>query len=111
MKSSHLKETQKKSITVGFLYESNKERLRLTLLNGEVGFEKEITDKNVHRPGLPLAGYVELFTFNRVQIFGNTEMRYLKHLNVHSRIKSFNRITEFNIPCILVTNDNSLMMN
>jgi HPr kinase/phosphorylase len=108
MKSSHLKETQKKSITVGFLYESNKERLRLTLLNGEVGFEKEITDKNVHRPGLPLAGYVELFTFNRVQIFGNTEMRYLKHLNVHSRIKSFNRITEFNIPCILVTNDNKL---
>jgi HPr kinase/phosphorylase len=108
MKSSHLKETQKKSITVGFLYESNKERLRLTLLNGEVGFEKEITDKNVHRPGLPLAGYVELFTFNRVQIFGNTEMRYLRHLNVHNRIKSFNRITEFDIPCILVTNDNKL---
>lgn len=106
MKSSHLKETQKKSITVGFLFESNKERLRLTLLNGEVGFEKEITDKNVHRPGLPLAGYVELFTFNRVQIFGNTEMRYLRHLNVHNRIKSFNRITEFDIPCILVTNDN-----
>jgi HPr kinase/phosphorylase len=108
MKSSQRKETQKKSITIGFLYESNKERLRLTLLNGEVGFEKEITDKNVHRPGLPLAGYVELFTFNRVQIFGNTEMKYLKHLNVHSRIKSFNRITEFDIPCILVTNDNKL---
>jgi HPr kinase/phosphorylase len=106
MKSSHLKETQKKSITVGFLYESNKERLRLTLVNGEVGFEKEISDKNVHRPGLPLAGYVELFTFNRVQIFGNTEMKYLKHLNIQSRIKSFKQITEFDIPCILVTNDN-----
>jgi HPr kinase/phosphorylase len=106
MKSSHLKETQKKSITVGFLYESNKERLRITLVNGEVGFEKEISDKNVHRPGLPLAGYVELFTFNRVQIFGNTEMKYLKHLNIQSRIKSFKQITEFDIPCILVTNDN-----
>jgi HPr kinase/phosphorylase len=105
MKFDHLKETQKKSITVGFLYNANKERLRLKLLNGEVGFDREIFDKNVHRPGLALAGYVELFTFNRVQIFGNTELRYLKSLSESQRIKSFSKLLEFNLPCIVVTND------
>ncbi len=103
-----VKETRKKSITVGYLYESNKERLALTLLNGETGFEKEITDKNFHRPGLPLAGYVDLFSYNRVQIFGNTEVKYLRHLSLEDRIKSFNRIIEFDIPCIVITSNNVL---
>lgn len=103
-----VKETRKKSITVGYLYESNKERLALTLLNGETGFEKEIIDKNFHRPGLPLAGYVDLFSYNRVQIFGNTEVKYLRHLSLEDRIKSFKRIIEFDIPCIVVTSNNVL---
>jgi HPr kinase/phosphorylase len=108
MNTNNQKETQKKSITIGFLYERNKDRLRLKLLNGEVGFEKTIIDKNVHRPGLALAGYVALFTFNRVQIFGNTEIRYLNHLDLENRIKAFSRITEFEIPCIIMTNENRL---
>ncbi len=103
-----VKETRKKSITVGYLYESNKERLALTLLNGETGFKKEIIDKNFHRPGLPLAGYVDLFSYNRVQIFGNTEVKYLRHLSLEDRIKSFKRIIEFDIPCIVVTSSNIL---
>ena len=92
MPLNHIKETQKKSITVGFLYEVNKERLRLRTLNGEVGFEKEIRDKNIHRPGLALAGYVELYTYDRVQIFGNKEMRYLNtraSKNVCMSLKQF----------------------
>jgi HPr kinase/phosphorylase len=108
MKAKHSVQKQKKFITVGFLYESNKPRLKLKLLNDEVGFDKKITDKNVHRPGLALAGYVDLFTFDRVQIFGNTELRYLNHLDAKYRIKSFQRIAEFDIPCIIVTNQNNI---
>jgi len=55
------KETIKNSISVGFLFEANKTRLRLTALTGEAGFKREIKDKNIHRPGLALAGYVKLF--------------------------------------------------
>jgi HPr kinase/phosphorylase len=32
------------------------------------------------RPGLALAGYVDLFTHKRVQVLGNTECQYLEHL-------------------------------
>ncbi len=102
------KETHKSSITVGFLFEANKKRLKLKSLNGDVGFNREIRDKNVHRPGLALAGYVELFTYDRVQIFGNTEVRYLKHLSFAERLKAFETIFQFDLPCIVVTNDNPL---
>ncbi len=108
MSLENLKETQKKSITVGFMYEANKERLALTMTNGEVGFGHEVRDRSIHRPGLALAGYVDLFTFDRVQVFGNTEIRYLQHLPLVERIKSFETIFRFDMPCIIVTNANTI---
>ena len=76
---------------------------------GIIGFasERQITDKNLHRPGLALAGYVGLFTFHRVQIFGNTEINYLKSLAPEERITAVRRLFEFEIPCIVVTNGNN----
>jgi HPr kinase/phosphorylase len=108
MSLENLKETQKKSITVGFMYEANKERLALTMMNGEAGFEHEVRDRSIHRPGLALAGYVDLFTYDRVQVFGNTEIRYLQHLSLAERIKSFETIFRFDLPCIIVTNANTI---
>jgi HPr kinase/phosphorylase len=104
----HIKETKKNSMTVGFLFDVNKQRLKLESVNGDVGFEREITDKNIHRPGLALAGYVELFTYDRVQIFGNTEIRYLNHLTFDERINAFKTIFKFDLPCIFVTGENKL---
>ena len=106
MPLDNLKQTRKKSISVGFLFESNKSRLNLKAINGEIGFEKEIRDKNIHRPGLALAGYVELFTYDRVQVFGNTEVRYLNHLSMPERLKALNTIFQFDLPCIIITNEN-----
>jgi len=102
------KETRKKSISIGFLLESNKSRLRLTALTGAIGLNKEIADKNIHRPGLVLAGYVQLFRYDRVQVFGNTEMRYLEQLDEKQREKALETIFQFEIPCIVVTNDNKV---
>jgi HPr kinase/phosphorylase len=84
------------------------DRLRLEKLNGENGFENEITDKNLHRPGLALAGYVGLFTFNRVQLMGNTEIRYLNSLDAAHRRSAFVTLLDFKIPCIVLTCDNRL---
>jgi len=102
----NLKEIKKKNITVGFLYEECKNRFDLHPLNGEVGFSNVIGDKNIHRPGLALAGYVELFTYGRVQVFGNTEMRYLNHLDYEDRMQAAKKLFEFPIPCIVITNNN-----
>lgn len=108
MSLDNIKEIQNESITVGYLFEANKKRLKLETVNENAGFEKKITDKNVHRPGLALAGYVELFTYNRVQIFGNTEVRYLNHLTFEERVKAFQTIIQFDLPCIIITNENRI---
>ena len=106
MAPRQVKENRKESITVGFLFEANRERLRLTPVAGDSGHVKEIRDKNVHRPGLALAGYVQLFRFDRVQIFGNTEMRYLEQLTPEGRVEALERIFRFDMPCIIVTSGN-----
>jgi HPr kinase/phosphorylase len=108
MKLDANSETRKKSITVGFLFEVTKERFKFEKLNGDSGFDNEITDKNLHRPGLALAGYVALFTFNRVQVMGNTEIRYLNSLDAPQRKDAFTTILDFRIPCIILTNGNTI---
>jgi HPr kinase/phosphorylase len=51
---------------------------------------------------------VELFTYDRVQIFGNTEIKYLNHLTFKERLKAFQTIFQFDLPCIFVTSENKL---
>ena len=106
MKLARNRGPRKKTITVGFLYEACKDRFKLAPLNGEVGFDNVIKDKNLHRPGLALAGYIELFTFDRVQIMGNTEIKYLASLAPPQRRVAFTTLLEFKIPCIILTDSN-----
>lgn len=69
---------------------------------------RNVTESNLHRPGLALAGYVDLFTYQRVQILGNTENQYLEHLSKEARIEAFKNLIQFPIPCIVLTEGNEL---
>ncbi len=108
MKIDKNRETRKKSITVGFLYETTRERFKLKALNGENGFDNQIRDKNLNRPGLALAGYLDLFTFDRVQLMGNTEIRYLDSLTAPKRMAAFQKILDYKMPCVILTNGNKM---
>ncbi|MFB6248210.1 MAG: HPr(Ser) kinase/phosphatase, partial [Salinibacter sp.] len=65
-------------------------------------------ESNLHRPGLALAGYVDLFTHQRIQILGNTETQYLEHLDGPERREAFGHLIQFPVPCIVVTDGNEL---
>lgn len=97
---------RKENINVGFLYENAKNICKLKLITESNDFDKKIFDQNLHRPGLALAGFVDLFSYNRVQVFGNTEMRYLEQLSDEKKEESLDRIFKFNIPCIVLTDNN-----
>jgi HPr kinase/phosphorylase len=97
---------RKENISVGFLYENAKNICKLKLLSDNNDFEKKIYDQNLHRPGLALTGFVELFSYARVQVFGHTEMRYLRKLSDENKNESLDRIFKFNIPCIILTDNN-----
>ncbi|MDX1700109.1 MAG: HPr(Ser) kinase/phosphatase [Melioribacteraceae bacterium] len=97
---------RKESITVEFFYNSTKERFDIDLLNKEVSLDRPIVEQNLHRPGLALAGFVDLFAYKRVQICGNTELQYLKKLNAEKRKSSVEKLLSFNIPCVIFTDYN-----
>ncbi|MFA7227865.1 MAG: HPr(Ser) kinase/phosphatase [Melioribacteraceae bacterium] len=97
--------TQKESINVEFFYNNTVNRFKIRLLNERVGFDRQIKDPNLHRPGLPLAGFLELFSYNRIQVFGNTEMRYLLNLSPENRILALENVFKYDIPCLVITND------
>jgi len=100
-----IKAISKEEIYVEILMKSP---VQLTPLTGNIGLENIISDKNLHRPQLALAGFVELFTYHRVQIFGNTELYYLQSLQLEDRISAFENISRFSIPCIIITNNHQI---
>ncbi len=102
------KEIRRKDISVGELYKLARDKTKLRVVNGEVGFTKLISEKNVHRPGLALAGFVDLFTYNRIQIFGNTEVQFLSSLKPEDRHRAFQTILHFDIPCVVFTDRNEV---
>ncbi len=93
-----------KSITVGSFFNENRERLSLELIGGKGGILNVIISPELNRPGLALAGFVDLFTYNRAQLLGNTEMLYLETLPKKRRVEAFEIICQFDLPCILLTN-------
>jgi len=98
--------TKKESITVEFFYQNVKDRFDIKLINENVPLDKLIYEQNLHRPGLPLAGFMELFSSTRIQVFGNTEMKYLNNLSSEERKKACERIFKYKIPCVIITNGN-----
>lgn len=72
---------------------------------GEAGLQNKIVDSSIYRPQLALAGYIELFTYQKIQLFGNTEMFYLRSLTEEQRRQAIETICQFPMPCIIVTNN------
>lgn len=64
-------------------------------------------EKELHRPGLALAGFVDLFSYKRIQICGNTEVTYLNNLSAKQQESSLNKVFKFEIPCFLFTHQNN----
>jgi len=95
-------------ITVETIYNEMQKQLSLEIVNGPHSFKHEITEGDLHRPGLALTGFVKIFTHERVQILGNAEMGYLSTLKDPQRRAAIEKLLSFDIPCIMVTADNRI---
>jgi HPr kinase/phosphorylase len=93
-------------LTVHRLFQDNQKKLKLQLLSSKAGFGRQITTPQLHRPGLALTGFLELFTFDRIQILGNTEIRYLASLSKEKRTESLKKVLDYDLPCIIITDSN-----
>lgn len=95
---------RKEKISIRYFFTHTSKEFGLTSFTEEIGFDRFITQPNLHRPGLALAGFVKLFTYDRIQIFGNTEISYLNGIPIEKRKRIFEKIFEFDIPCVVITN-------
>lgn len=65
----------------------------------------KITSSEVNRPALPLAGYFEHFTKDRVQIIGNVEYTYSQQLHDSEKLIRYDTFMKFGIPCVIFCRD------
>ena len=90
-------------LTIEDLLATYGQQLRLKLIAGAEGLQRTINNSDIHRPGLALTGFVELFTLDQVQLLGNTEAEYLRTLSTGERRQALKIIYQFDIPCVVWT--------
>jgi HPr kinase/phosphorylase len=77
--------------------------LQLKILTGEDGLERPIARPRVQKPGLAFAGYYEYIKQWRVQIIGESEIKYLQSLPPRLREKRIRDVAGLDISCMIVT--------
>ncbi len=91
------------SIPIHHLILDKGKELDLIVEAGETGLENVIINADLHRPGLALAGFLDVFSHDRVQVMGLTEIQYLQSLSAEERRSRLEAIFQFPIPCFIVT--------
>lgn len=93
------------SIPVARLLAESPYDLRLTLLTGEQGLAHRISSARIQKPGLALTGFTEHLHPERVQIFGNTEISYLRTLSQQQQSEVLRKLFDSELACVVVTKD------
>ena len=78
------------------------EKMELTNCTPDVELESiEVTQTDVNRPALQLAGFFDYFDSDRIQIIGNVEHAYLRKQTKEKYMEIMGRLLEYNIPCVV----------
>jgi HPr kinase/phosphorylase len=92
-----------RDLTIRDFFEQKKKDLALSVLSNLNTLSNRLSEPLLNRPGLALAGYLERFSYKRVQVLGETEISYLQTLNDDQLYERIKQMFEFAIPCIVVT--------
>ena len=90
-------------LTVDTLLERMREALQLEVVGAGAGLDRAITSPEASSPGLVLAGYINRFPYQRIQVLGETEVTYLRSLDDATREANLAQFFGFPVPCAFVT--------
>jgi HPr kinase/phosphorylase len=91
------------SCTIQKLLDDTQYDLKLELVAGQAGLERRISSSRIQKPGLALTGFTEHLHPERVQVFGNTEVKYLRTLTLEQQEAVLHKVFESNLSCVVVT--------
>jgi len=80
------------------------EKFDLEIIAG-TGIDNEIDEEDLHRPGLELTGFFDLFPNGRIHLLGKQEFHYLFSLGENERRQRLKDYIEQHPPCVIVTRD------
>src|SRR3954464_2740454 len=89
--------------TVRALLTTELDDLQLKLITGDDGLDRPIARPRVQKPGLAFAGYYEYIKQWRVQIIGESEIKYLLSLPPRLREKRVRDVAALDVSCFIVT--------
>jgi HPr kinase/phosphorylase len=90
-------------ITVEKLYQNRKRDLELTqIAGGNKSLTRKVTNSELHRPGLALAGFFARFPNERIQIMGETEIAFVETLSDDQIAGASDRIFAAGIPLVII---------
>ncbi len=92
-----------RSLSVRELIERSGEALHLEDIGSGTGLDAPIPNAEVSSPGLALAGYVERFVAERLQVLGETEITYLASLPDAERGRILSGFFGFSMPAVIIT--------
>lgn len=82
------------------------DRLGLEIVHQSIDyFDITLSNADVNRPGLQLAGYLEDFPYQRLQVIGSVEYTYLTGLDSKLQYERFRGILSYNIPAVIFSYD------
>ena len=88
--------------TVKRVIEHVREALQLEQI-GEGDLDRPVANADISSPGLALAGFVKRFPGGRLQVLGETEVRYLTSLDAAERGRVLDLYFSFALPCVFIT--------
>jgi HPr kinase/phosphorylase len=94
---------QPPKLTVARMIERMSDALQLEHVAETGGLERVIESPHVSSPGLALAGYTERFANHRLQVLGETEVRYMESKPDDERRRIFKAFFQLDIPCLFLS--------
>ena len=82
------------------------DKMDLECLTPDVDVSKiKITQSDINRPALQLAGFFDYFDHHRVQIIGHVENTYMEKQGLEYSVEMMGRIMSYKVPCIVYCRD------
>lgn len=78
------------------------ERFELELVCGEEGIHRPITTSDISRPGLEMAGFIQYYPAERLQLVGRTELAFFNGLDKKTGVERMIDLCRYETPGILV---------
>jgi len=73
-------------------------QLELELKTSPDSLRTQISEPDIHRPGLAFAGFTDVFARQSIQMLGTTEWSYLESIGAKRRRDVFTRLLDFECP-------------